>query len=118
MICNRFKQYLNSSLERVNSIESQVFSSDEGDVEYILDGNGPTILISHGVIGGVDQGMGLANRYLGKGYRFLYVSRFGYLKSSFPTHPSPKLQAKAYNDLLDFLKIDSVFILTHERNFV
>lgn len=68
-------------------------------------------MISHGVTGGIDQGIGLGNMYLGPGYRYLYLSRFGYLKSSFPDNPSARLQAKAYKDLLDYLGIDSVFIL-------
>ncbi len=108
---SKYKQSLNISNRRINSIESQIFKSSEGDLEYMLKGNGPTILISHGVTGGIDQGIGLSERYLGKGYRYLYVSRFGYLKSSFPDHPSPKLQARIYKDLLDFLDIDSVFVL-------
>ena len=55
--------------------------------------------------------MGLAGMYLGAGYRLLYVSRFGYLRSSMPDAPSAKLQAEAYKDLLDFLGIDGVFML-------
>jgi pimeloyl-ACP methyl ester carboxylesterase len=48
--------------------------------------------------------------YIGQGYRYLYISRFGYLKSSFPGNPSAKLQAIAYKELLDYLGIDSVFM--------
>jgi len=105
-----YKKYLNSCYKRIDTIKSQVFKSNIGNIEYILEGKGPTILVSHGVTGGIDQGIGLSNLYLGKGYRYLYISRFGYLKSSMPEYPSAKLQAKAYKDLLDFLGIDSVFI--------
>ncbi len=105
-----YKKDLNASNKRIDSIESQIFNSKIGSIEYILEGKGPTILISHGVTGGIDQGIGLSNLYLGKGYRYLYISRFGYLKSSMPDYPSAELQAKAYKDLLDFLCIDSVFI--------
>jgi pimeloyl-ACP methyl ester carboxylesterase len=107
----KYRQDLSRSFDRINSFETQVFKSVEYDIEYILKGNGPTILISHGVTGGIDQGIGLSDRYLDKGYRLLYISRFGYLNSSFPDHPSAKLQAEAYKDLLEYLDIDSVFIL-------
>ena len=105
-----YRKDLNNYAKRIDSIESQIFKSNIGNIEYYLEGKGPTILISHGVTGGIDQGIGLSNLYLGKGYRYLYISRFGYLKSSIPDNPSAKLQAKAYKDLLDFLGIDSVFI--------
>lgn len=107
----KYKQDLNTNTKRINSFESKIFKSSECDLEYMLMGTGPTILVSHGVTGGIDQGIGLSTRYLGQGYRCLYVSRFGYLRSSFPDHPTPKLQAKVYKELLDFLDIDSVFIL-------
>ncbi len=106
-----YKKALSVSSFKTNAIKSSIFKSEEGDIEYMLEGSGPTILISHGVTGGIDQGIGLTNMYLGPGYRYLYLSRFGYLKSSFPDNPSAKLQAKAYKDLLDYLGIDSVFIL-------
>jgi pimeloyl-ACP methyl ester carboxylesterase len=106
-----YKKALSASIAKTNAIKSSIFKSAEGDIEYIMEGSGPIILISHGVTGGIDQGIGLSNMYLGPGYKYLYLSRFGYLKSSFPNNPSAKLQAKAYKDLLDYLGIDSVFIL-------
>ena len=111
MILIGYKKDFSDNSKKTYAIKSQIFKSDNGDIEYILEGSGQTILISHGVTGGIDQGIGLSNMYLGPGYRFLYLSRFGYLKSSFPDNPSSKLQAKAYKDLLDYLGIDSVFIL-------
>lgn len=111
VILVKFKKDLSTNREKINSIKSLTYKSIDYNVEYSLEGSGPTILISHGVTGGIDQSIGLSNMYLGPGYRYLYLSRFGYLKSSFPDNPSAKLQAKAYKDLLDHLGIDSVFIL-------
>jgi pimeloyl-ACP methyl ester carboxylesterase len=111
IILIKYKKALSVSSSKIYAIKSLIFQSTNGDIEYFLEGSGPTILISHGVTGGIDQGIGLSNMYLGPGYRYLYLSRFGYLKSSFPDNPSAKLQAKAYKDLLDYLSIDSVFIL-------
>lgn len=107
----KFRRDLSAGNAKIQDIHSKLYKSQYGDVEYVLEGAGPTILISHGVTGGIDQGIGLSDMYLGKGYRFLYISRFGYLKSSMPAKPSAKLQAEVYSDLLDYLHLDRVFIL-------
>ncbi len=105
-----FRQDLSAARRRLAGIPTKVYPSRYGDIEYLLAGNGPTVLVSHGVTGGIDQGMFLGQFVSsGEGYRFLYVSRFGYLKSSLPKGASARLQAAAYKDLLDHLGIDRVF---------
>src|SRR5215207_2629044 len=79
-----FRNDLQKNIRRLKNIQSNVFISKYGDIEYILVGEGQTVLISHGITGGVDQGIWISNSCVGKGYRFLYISRFGYLKSSMP----------------------------------
>ena len=106
----KFRRIMTSSSGRLNSISSQVYNSKHGDIEYLQIGEGPTILLSHGITGGVDQGIGLSKDYIGDGYRLLFISRFGYLKSSIPNNPSPELQAELYKELLDYLGIESTFI--------
>jgi pimeloyl-ACP methyl ester carboxylesterase len=106
-----YKKDLAAARENIGRLQTQIFPWKHGDMEYRLAGEGPIVLISHGVTGGVDQGIGLARMYLGEGYRCLYVSRFGYLKSAMPGSPSVKLQAEAYKDLLGFLGIERAFIL-------
>jgi len=106
-----FKKDLAAAKKKIGVIHSQVYKSKNGNIEYVLTGEGPVMLVSHGITGGVDQGMGLSGMYLGAGYRMLYVSRFGYLRSSMPDAPSATLQADAYKELLDFLGIDGVFML-------
>ena len=105
-----FRSAMANHSARLDSIPSQVYSSEHGDIEYLLQGDGPIILVSHGITGGVDQGMGLSEDYLGSGYRLLLVSRFGYLKSTVPENPSPELQADVYRELLDHLGIERAFI--------
>ena len=107
----KFRNDLTAGYTRIHDLQSQIYTSKYGDVEYLLEGTGPTILISHGITGGINQGIGLSDMYLGKGYRLLYISRFGYLKSAMPDEPSAKLQAEVYNDLLSFLHLDRVFIM-------
>ena len=107
-----FRRDLSAARSRLASIPTQVYASRHGDIEYRLVGEGPTVLISHGVTGGIDQGIALTTTFgmFRKGYRFLYISRFGYLKSSMPAHASARLQATAYRELLDHLGIEKVFI--------
>ena len=105
-----FRSDMNKAISKQKAIPSEVFASKFGDIEYLLKGDGPTVLISHGVTGGIDQGIGLSSAYIEQNYRFLYVSRFGYLKSSMPKDASAKMQAEAYSELLDYLGIKKVFI--------
>jgi pimeloyl-ACP methyl ester carboxylesterase len=106
----RFRKVMAYHYNRLDNIPSHIYHSKYGDVEYLLRGEGPTILVSHGITGGVDQGIGMSEDFLGSDYRLLYVSRFGYLKSSIPDNPSPELQADVYKELLDHLRIERVFI--------
>ena len=105
--CNRD---IKAARNRLAGIPSEVYSSMHSEIEYHLIGDGPVVLVSHGVTGGIDQGMFLANNFFGTNHRFLYISRFGYLKSSLPEDASARLQATAYKDLLDHLGIDQVFL--------
>jgi pimeloyl-ACP methyl ester carboxylesterase len=108
----RYDRDMNVARTRLASIPTEVYTSQYGDIEYRLAGNGPVVLVSHGVTGGIDQGMFLTGEFgfFGEGYQFLYVSRFGYLKSSLPKDASARLQAAVYKDLLDYLGIDQVFV--------
>jgi pimeloyl-ACP methyl ester carboxylesterase len=50
-------------------------------------------------------------RNLPPSYRFICVSRFGYLGSSLPPKATVRMQAAAYEKLLDHLRIDRVFLV-------
>lgn len=83
-----------------------------GPVEYAFQGDGPVVLISHGVTGGIEQCFGLANMYLPKDKLcILAVSRFGYGGSSLPGAADPARQADAFAALLDELKIQKAHLL-------
>jgi len=105
-----FNRDLNTARSRLAGIPTEVYTSTYGDIEYRLVGEGPVVLISHGVTGGIDQGIFLTDKLFEDGHRFLYVSRFGYLKSSLPEDASARLQAAVYSDLLDHLEINRVFL--------
>jgi pimeloyl-ACP methyl ester carboxylesterase len=110
IVFSKFKKSLSQSYDRLQNIPSTVYDSKHGKVEYLLRGKGPTILVSHGITGGIDQGIGMSKDFFSEGYRFLFISRFGYLKSSIPDNASPQLQAEVYKELLDYLGIQNTFI--------
>jgi len=110
VVIPKYSRDLSVARVAVDGIGSQLFSSSFGDIEYLLEGEGPVVLVSHGITGGIDQGKWITST-LGGGCRYLYVSRFGYLRSAMPDDPSPAKQAAAYIELLDHLGIDSVFVI-------
>jgi pimeloyl-ACP methyl ester carboxylesterase len=108
-----FRGDLREARRRIASIPTKIYGSTYGDIEYRLVGEGPTVLVSHGITGGVDSGQDLVTRWrnMEPDYRFLFVSRFGYLQSSVPEGATPRLQAAAYRDLLDHLGIERAFVV-------
>jgi pimeloyl-ACP methyl ester carboxylesterase len=97
--------------ERIQAGGSQVVETRRGLIEYATTGNGLPVLISHGVVGGFDHGLGIIPVYLGDSFRALCVSRFGYLRSPLPADASPAAQADLYASLLDELGLKRVAIM-------
>jgi 2-hydroxy-6-oxonona-2,4-dienedioate hydrolase len=90
---------------------SELVQTRHGPIEFASWGSGPPVLVIHGAGGGYDQGRLLPQAFGRDGYRWISVSRFGYLRSPIPADASTKAQAEAFADLLDALKIDRVAIL-------
>jgi pimeloyl-ACP methyl ester carboxylesterase len=105
-----FKRDMQAAQERLLR-DSNTLRTDKYTIEYTIKGNGIPILLLHGAGGGFDQGLWAGTALLGDGYKFISVSRFGYLNSSLPAGASIKSQAAAYAALLDHLNIDSVIVL-------
>ncbi|RYD99134.1 MAG: alpha/beta fold hydrolase, partial [Sphingomonadales bacterium] len=89
---------------------SEVVETRFGQLEYAIRGAGPDILMIHGTGGGFDQGLGMSEPLVSKGYRVIAPSRFGYLRSDFPADPSSENQADAFADLLDHLGIERLAV--------
>lgn len=83
---------------------SQVIETRFGAMEYAEAGAGPPLLMVHGTGGGFDQGLDFAAP-LSTAWRVIAPSRFGYLRSAFPSDPSSESQADAFVDLLDHLDV-------------
>jgi pimeloyl-ACP methyl ester carboxylesterase len=90
------------------SDRSHVIQISSGKLEYATAGEGPPLLMIHGTGGGFDQGMTFTEGLLPHGYTVLAPSRFGYLRSDFPSDASSERQADAFVELLDRLHIKKV----------
>jgi 2-hydroxy-6-oxonona-2,4-dienedioate hydrolase len=90
---------------------SALVATRHGLIEYAISGQGPAVLVVHGAGGGYDQGRLIPMVFGGDGYRWIAVSRFGYLRSALPKDASTRAQAEAFADLLDALVIDRVTIV-------
>ncbi len=87
---------------------SHVAQTPCGQIEYAQVGDGPPVLIVHGAGGGFDQGLYFAEPFVHAGFRFITMSRFGYLRTPLPADASPQAQADAHACLLDALGIERV----------
>ena len=99
-----FRSEMDRADKRV-STGSRIMSTSRGPIEYTFVGDGFPLLIIHGAGGGFDQLRGFeSDGHLSElGFRLIFVSRFGYLRSLLPTDASTRAQADAYAALLDIL---------------
>ena len=81
--------------------DSRMAETPFGAIEYATWGEGPPALIIHGAGGGYDQGRLMAEHFVGDGFSWLAVSRFGYLRSPLPEDASTAAQAEAIAALMD-----------------
>jgi pimeloyl-ACP methyl ester carboxylesterase len=93
------------------ALQSQIFTSSLGVIEYAVEGEGPSLFVIHGAGGGFDQGLEIARAYAGGGYTWIAPSRFGYLRSALPDDASTAAQADAFAALLDHLGVEKTVVL-------
>lgn len=92
---------------------SRVAETSCGRVEYALAGDGPAVLVSPGSGGGYDQGLYIAALFRPMRFKFVCVSRPGYLRTPLSTGRTPAQQADAYAALLDSLGVSRAAVLAH-----
>jgi len=105
-----YRHELAAAEARVSS-GSQIVETPCGSIEYAIVGTGTPLLVVHGAGGGFDQGLEFGRPLADFGFRVIAMSRFGYLRSSFPADASPAAQADAHACLLDALKLPKAAIL-------
>ncbi|NLL84589.1 MAG: alpha/beta hydrolase [Lentisphaerae bacterium] len=101
---------LTKAYERLSNYNVKTATLSYGNVTYLDEGEGEIILSVHGIFGGYDQAYETVKARKSTN-RLIAPSRFGYLGSDIKGDGSPKAQADAFAELLDFLDIDSVFVL-------
>ena len=95
---------------RLASYGAHTLGLPHGQISYVDRGEGPVILVSHGISGGFDQAYDAVAGKESK-YRLLAPSRFGYPGSPLPEDASVKAQATAFAQLLDALGIQQAYVL-------
>lgn len=100
-------QYLREHEKLLDELaaNSQLIEIPNGRMEFAEQGDGPAVLISHGTLGGYDQGLAIASLFQKKRFRFIAPSRAGYLRSALDTGWTPEAQADSFVQLIDALDI-------------
>ncbi len=109
LIYRRYQREINALRKQVQS-RSLVVQTAHGPIEYASYGEGPAVLVVHGAGGGYDQGAFLTNMMPGD-FRWITMSRFGYLRTPLPENASPIDQADAHAALMDALGIPQAVIV-------
>ncbi len=106
-----FRRELAAASVRISN--SDVVETPCGPIEYAVRGTGDrTLLFVHGAGGGFDQGLNFAESITQAGYRAVFVSRFGYLRTPLPADASAAAQADAHACLLDALGVERATVLS------
>ncbi len=108
-----YRRDIQIAYSRLDSIERQVVETECGRIEVAIRGEGEPVLVSHGIGGGFDQGLGLVEAYLGDGYKVIAPSRFGYHATPLPADATPASQSDAFVCLLDSLQIEKVTVMAN-----
>jgi pimeloyl-ACP methyl ester carboxylesterase len=88
-----------------------VIATSRGPVEYVSIGAGPAVLALHGAMGGHDQSLLLARTIGEAGYRYVALSRPGYLGTPLAAGRSPEEQADLYAEVMDALGIRAAALM-------
>jgi pimeloyl-ACP methyl ester carboxylesterase len=88
----------------------KILTTSRGQAEYLDTGNGEVILSLHGAMGGYDQAYILARTIGPSNYRYLSLSRPGYLGTPFTTSKTLEEQADLYAEVIDLLNIRQVIV--------
>jgi pimeloyl-ACP methyl ester carboxylesterase len=106
----QYRKEISYAYQRVTE-GSQLLVTENGEIEYSTEGEGPPVLLIHGAGGGYDQGLLMGQAFLGEGYQFIAVSRFGYLGSPLMDDATVEKQALLYDDLMNHLGVEKAIIL-------
>lgn len=92
-------------------LHPSIIETKAGPIEYATFGEGPAVLAIHGAMGGYDQSAILARTIGSKQYRYISISRPGYLGTPLSSGRSPEEQADLCASLLDELGIRETAVM-------
>jgi pimeloyl-ACP methyl ester carboxylesterase len=110
----RFRRDLQAAHARLEAVDHEIIDTARGPIEVANWGTGEIPVLSvHGIMGGYDQGLMLAQGWLdAEHFRVIAPSRFGYLGTPMPEgDASPAAQADAFAALLDALDVERVGVI-------
>ncbi|MBZ0291676.1 MAG: alpha/beta hydrolase [Anaerolineae bacterium] len=105
----QYRRARQSALQRLRDL-GEIIQTDCGPIEYVSVGEGPAVLIAHGILGNYEHSM-VSARSLEDTFKVISVSRPGYGRTPPRTGRSARQQADAYAALLDELGIEQAGIV-------
>ena len=108
-----YRAYLQDRAATLRALKmgSRVINTRRGLVEVAEYGSGEPVLVLHGTLGGYDQGLAIAEIFNGSNFRFIAISRPGYLRTPLDSGRSPLAQAALCEALLDELGIERAMVI-------
>ncbi|HYQ63995.1 alpha/beta fold hydrolase [Actinophytocola sp.] len=106
-----FRAAMRTANARIDALDLAELRTPAGTVRYLDVGDGPPVLLVHGIFGGPDAAMRQLRSLVPGGFRLIVPSRFGYLGSSLPARATPARQADVFADLLDGLGIEKAAVV-------
>ena len=70
-----YRRDIKAAWERVQAVPSRTFEASLGPVEYALEGEGPPLLMSHGIQGSHVEGIRMVGTYVGTGWMGIAQAR-------------------------------------------
>ncbi|HZB01913.1 MAG TPA: alpha/beta hydrolase [Actinomycetota bacterium] len=111
-VFERYRQDIDAERRRVASLAWRSANTSFGPIEYLDRGDGAPVFVVHGITQAADGGLrDLAEEVVPNGYRLIIPSRFGYLGSAMPEHPSVEAQADAFAELMDTLGVEAAVVV-------
>lgn len=113
---DNFERWLSKTTEKLNE-KGRVIPTALGNIQVVIKGHGPVVLVLHGGFGGWDQGELVASNIARQGFKVIIPSRVGYLSTPIATNPiileetTAAQQADQMVALLDALKIPKAIVL-------
>lgn len=94
-----------------HELQSSIIETRTGPIEYAAFGEGPVVLAVHGAMGGYDQGVIFAKTIGADEYRYVSISRPGYLDTPLTSGRTPEQQADLCRNLLDELGVNKAAVM-------